>query len=102
MEQGTKICRRESKGKMTADEFRKLRKQLGISLRDLSVFFRMGQYSWSNISRWENGTTKVPGWAALLIEIMTSREIPDIEAFKRDQIAKRALKAQRGTENDKQ
>lgn len=87
---------------MTPEQFKTIRNDLGISLRDLSVFLRMGKYGFRNIHRWEKDeqdihpaaveifkilkTGKIPkkienlpGPWGVLVEILSTRKIPDIK-----------------------
>ena len=62
---------------MTPKQFKAIRNHLGISLRNLSVFLRMGKYGFRNIHRWENDEQNIHPAAAIVIEIVDSGKIPD-------------------------
>lgn len=68
---------------MTPEDFKKERQRLGLSLNGVAELFRMGKHGNRNVHRWERGDTPLPGWAALIMEIVSTGKVPDLEAFKR-------------------
>ncbi len=68
---------------MTPDDFKRERQRLGLSLNSVAELFRRGKHGNRNVHRWERGDTPLPGWAALIMEIISSGKIPDLSAFKR-------------------
>jgi DNA-binding transcriptional regulator YiaG len=66
---------------MTPKEFKQHRKALGITAIGLARLFGMGINYRQQIRKWENGQVKIPGWASLIMDILISRQIPDLKQF---------------------
>jgi hypothetical protein len=48
---------------MNAEQFKAIRRELGLSQRATSKLFRMGTHGWRNVQRWEAGEQDIPWWA---------------------------------------
>ena len=68
---------------MTPQEFKTHRNDLNLTLRGFATLLRMGKHGWRTVQRWEAGTQDIPGYASLLMEVITTRQIPDLTPFKR-------------------
>ena len=68
---------------MTPQEFKTHRNDLHLTLRGFAALLRMGKHGWRTVQRWEAGTQDIPGYASLLMEVITTRQIPDLTPFKR-------------------
>ena len=68
---------------MTPQEFKTHRNDLNLTLRGFAALLRMGKHGWRTVQRWEAGTQYIPGYASLLMEVITTRQIPDLTPFKR-------------------
>ena len=68
---------------MTPQEFKTHRNDLNLTLRGFATLLRMGKHGWRTVQRWEADTQDIPGYASLLMEVITTRQIPDLTPFKR-------------------
>ena len=68
---------------MTPEELRRCRTRLGLSYKGLAALLRMGKHGGRNARRWEAGEVPIPGYAALVLEILTTGELPDLAPFQR-------------------
>jgi DNA-binding transcriptional regulator YiaG len=68
---------------LTPQEFKTHRNDLNLTLRGFAALLRMGKHGWRTVQRWEAGTQDIPGYASLLMEIISTRQIPDLTPFKR-------------------
>ena len=71
---------------MTPQEFKTHRNDLNLTLRGFAALLRMGKHGWRTVQRWEAGTQDMPGYAVLLMEIISTRQIPDLEPFKQHEL----------------
>ena len=67
---------------MQPSDFKKSRESLGLTSQGLARLFRMGKSYGQAIGKWEAGEIPIPGWASLIMEILISRQIPDLKQFK--------------------
>lgn len=72
---------------MTPKTFKETRNALGLTQRGLARLFRMGKHGWRNVQRWEAGVQDIPGWAGLVMELLYSREWPDLTPYKRKSVS---------------
>ncbi|ANS02979.1 DNA methyltransferase [uncultured Mediterranean phage uvDeep-CGR0-AD1-C123] len=68
---------------MNPEEYKEKREKLGLTLHGIAKFMRMGKHGGRNVHRWETGDSPLPGWAALIMEIISSGKLPDLSLFKR-------------------
>lgn len=64
-------------GKWAASEIKAARKQLGLSVRELSDVLRMGENGGRKIQRWESGDDPITGPASVAIEALLSGWRPE-------------------------
>lgn len=60
---------------MNPDELRTARKALGLTQHGLAEALRMGKWGWQAVSKWENGSTPVPGPVQVAIESLLEKRI---------------------------
>ena len=53
---------------MTPDQFRKARKRLGYTQKELAGALRMGKHGWQTISKWERDGATIPGPVSVALE----------------------------------
>ena len=70
---------------MNPSKYKQNRQKLGLTLDGMAKLMRMGKHGGRNVHRWEPGDSPLPGWAALIMEIIATDKTPDLEAFKRTQ-----------------
>lgn len=68
---------------MECEEYRRSRMRLGLSTKGLADLMGMGMHGGRSIRRWESGQVPIPNWAILIMKILTTKTIPDLEPFKR-------------------
>ena len=68
---------------MTPERFKSIRLKLGLSQRGAASLLRMGKHGYRNVQRWEYGVQDIPGWAALVWNILESGELPDLMPYRR-------------------
>ena len=55
---------------MTPEQFRDVRKTLGLTQKALAEALRMGRHGWQSISKWESGDNPIPGPVTVAIEYL--------------------------------
>jgi DNA-binding transcriptional regulator YiaG len=67
---------------MTPENFKHRRQKLGLSQAATARLMRMGKRGGQNVYRWEAGHNPLPGWAAVIMEIVSTGMIPNLDQVK--------------------
>jgi DNA-binding transcriptional regulator YiaG len=68
--------------KMTPENFKHRRQKLGLSQAATARLMRMGRHGAQNVHRWEAGHSPLPGWAGVIMEIVSTGMIPNLDQVK--------------------
>jgi len=77
---------------MTPENFKHRRQKLGLSQAATAHLMRMGKRGAQNVYRWEVGASPLPGWAAVIMEIVSTGTIPNLDEIKNPKRAERPQK----------
>lgn len=64
-------------GKLAAADIKAARRQMGLSVRELSDMLRMGENGGRKIQRWEAGEDEISGPASVAIEALQTGWRPE-------------------------
>jgi DNA-binding transcriptional regulator YiaG len=67
---------------MTPENFKHRRQKLGLSQAATARLMQMGKRGAQNVHRWEVGHSPLPGWATVIMEIVSSGTIPNLDQVK--------------------
>ena len=74
---------------MTPENFKHRRQKLGLSQAATARLMQMGKRGAQNVHRWEAGHNPLPGWAAVIMEIVSTGTIPNLDEVKNPKQAER-------------
>ena len=74
---------------MTPENFKHRRQKLGLSQAATARLMRMGGRGAQNVHRWEVGRSPLPGWAAVLMKIVSTGTNPNLDQVKNQKRAER-------------
>ena len=77
---------------MTPENFKHRRQKLGLSQAATARLMRMGKRGAQNVHRWEVGSSPLPGWAAVIMEIVSTGTIPNLDEVKNQKSPERPQK----------
>ena len=77
---------------MTPETFKHRRQKLGLSQAATARLMRMGKRGAQNVHRWEVGSSPLPGWAAVIMEIVSTGTIPNLNEVKNQKSPERPQK----------
>ena len=67
---------------MTPENFKHRRQKLGLSQAATARLMQMGKRGAQNVHKWEVGDSPLPGWAAVIMEIVSTGTIPNLDEVK--------------------
>ena len=74
---------------MTPENFKHRRQKLGLSQAATARLMQMGKRGGQNVYRWEVGASPLPGWAAVIMEMVSTGTIPNLDEIKNPKRAER-------------
>ena len=77
---------------MTPENFKHRRQKLGLSQAATARLMRMGKRGAQNVHRWEVGSSPLPGWAAVIMEMVSTGTMPNLDEIKNPKRAEQPQK----------
>lgn len=72
------MSEKSESGKLAAADIKAARRQMGLSVRELSDMLRMGENGGRKIQRWESGEDEISGPASVAIEALLTGWRPQL------------------------